>query len=815
MPAYNAVTGGYDYTLKMEAPYMALRNKVHTLPAVVKSESPEIPESPVSPTPLQLVRKETNWTLTDTLLAHAKAVIDNARLAGVDGFVANDVAFLDTDYYPIRITAEKADEVRCIVYEGVSILSAIRLIADAYETEWWVSQGVLHFGKCEGDGAPYRFTLGRNVERMDIQDDTQDYCNALFAFGGTENMPESYRRSLAFQVTEQSSLTVDGVIVTAFVDGDKKVTLGMLHGGSVDETFSCDGKGNDVGGGVFAKTLSGSLELTNVSQCRFTGDIAFSGRYSGTGADQVTMRLLARKSGTTDVTIATYTESLSEAGTVRSHMTFDKSVVLDAGSYTLRLTADTSGTLVLNPLKSLTGGNVVVSAEAQSGSCTLLFGGSAYDVVFNPTGADYGEADYYKFAFRDASAYTSAPSGFGEGSEYSLLFYGEEHDGVTLEVGLEVTAVPLSWFTRDYDNPSSLWSVGENRLMLPITSSLESPELDADLLERFDIDGSRIAKKGLTAEQTVERSVVFGDIYPQCLLVVTEVTTRDKRTGEETEYTIKCKTPGNSDFVFRRRYVKDGETLRMRFIGNTDLQEALASTPAVERQGTQNRSAQSMQMRLAGMTFEVGFNEATQEYTLRRNDDYGCMLPNETLCPCVGDAFVLEGWDVRAMSALELVEEAEEALLAKAVEYLEAMDEGQFVFNCEMMSDWIFHTEDGYIDLQAKDGIGGVVDFLDSAENQVRVWHVMPIPFITSEGDPLLTDDRLFQVVNGHYCFLLPIEGTRVTVEHGGLKDGCKTSRIIGYEFKLDKPYDTPRYTIGETEAYSRLKRLEKALEKR
>ncbi|MBR3093691.1 MAG: hypothetical protein IKG99_11835, partial [Bacteroidaceae bacterium] len=341
MPAYNSSTGGFDYTLKMEAPYMALRNKVHTLPATFNNTA---------------VRKETNWVLTDTLENHAKAIVDNAFLAGVECFNT-----IEDGLYPIEITAERAMERKCVSYGGIDMLSAIDAIAKAYETEWWVSLGVLHFGKCEAEDEPYRFALGWNVERMDIHDDTQDYCNAVFAFGGTENMPESYRRSVAFKVTEQSSLTVDGVRVAAFVDGDKKVTLGMLHGGSVDESFSCDGKGNDVGGGVFGKTLDGSLELTNGSACRFTGEIAFGGRYSGSGTDEVTLRLYAKKPQADSVLIASCSESLGGAGTVHSRMTFDKTVVLDEGSYTLYLRVDTSGTLVLNAMKSLSSGSVSVS----------------------------------------------------------------------------------------------------------------------------------------------------------------------------------------------------------------------------------------------------------------------------------------------------------------------------------------------------------------------------------------------------------------------------------------------------------------------
>lgn len=699
MPAYNTRTGGFDYAMKLEALYMALKNKVHTLPATATSESNT------------LIRKETRWTLTDTLLSHAKAVIDNARLANVDCFATNDsTAFPETSGYPILLTAETRDEVRCINYEGISILAAIKRIAEAFETEWWVSGGILCFGKCEGGNEAYRFTLGKNVERMDIQNDMQDYCNSLFVFGGTENVPGTYRRSLTFKVTEEREVTATrtGANVMAYVDGTKKVTLGMLHDDCVEEDSE-----------------------------------------PPTSPDKVTC------------------------------------------------------------------------------ICQLEYEGTVYDVRFNPSLADYGEQEYYMFAFVDTE-----PEGFGLGSEYRLLFHGELCDGAVVEHGLEVTEVPLSWWARDYDDPSSLLSVGENRLMLPVTlpAGTAGTAFPLGVMERYDIEGSRITKKGLEAAQTVERNVVFDDVYPQCVLVVTAVATAYKRTSEEEadgsrvawqwqEHTIRCKTLTGADFVFRRSYVKEGETLRMRFLGDTDLQKALARSGIDLEDYLSDFAPNGLQLKLAGMTFETAFNGSTQQYTLVRNDDYGCRLPNETLRPSVGDAFVLEGWDVRAMSALGLVEEAENTLLTKAVEYLDAMDEGQFVFKCEMMSEWMFHTEDRHIDLMVTNRDGPVSEpdnmevFHDSDSMPVRVRHVMPIPFIISEGVPLLTDGRLFQVHNDHYLFLLPIEGTRVTVVHSALKDGQKTSRVIGYEFKLDKPYDTPLYTIGETEAYSRLRRLEKALQ--
>ena len=96
--------------------------------------------------------------------------------------------------------------------------------------------------------------------------------------------------------------------------------------------------------------------------------------------------------------------------------------------------------------------------------------------------------------------------------------------------------------------------------------------------------------------------------------------------------------------------------------------------------------------------------------------------------------------------------------------YLAALQEGQFTFTCRMMSDiWFEYNWGG----REVDGI------------------------------------KTFGLLNA---------GAKVTITHAALPGGTKTSRVIGYEYKLDMPYDTPTYTVGETEAYSRLKQIEKQL---
>ena len=160
------------------------------------------------------------------------------------------------------------------------------------------------------------------------------------------------------------------------------------------------------------------------------------------------------------------------------------------------------------------------------------------------------------------------------------------------------------------------------------------------------------------------------------------------------------------------------------------------------------------------MTFDAGFDERV--YTIIRNEDYGVLLPNEVLKPSVGDSVVLVGWNPRAINALDMVSRAEAELAEKARQYLDAVKSGQFTITTRMMSQWAF-------DLDA-------------------------------EG--------------GYTAYKLLDAGAAVKVYHGGLPNGYKESRVLGYEYKLDMPFDTPTYTIGETEAYSRLKQIEKQLTK-
>ena len=266
--------------------------------------------------------------------------------------------------------------------------------------------------------------------------------------------------------------------------------------------------------------------------------------------------------------------------------------------------------------------------------------------------------------------------------------------------------------------------------------------------------------------QRVEMAVKMDDIYPKCYLKVTDVATNTLTDRMEypdgtryewdwTAYTLQLAMLNGGDFPFKRKFVKEGEKLQAYFL--SDYEEETAYTDM----GLPVPTPDPTRYLLAGMTFDVAFKETYpgEEYTIIRNEDFGAKLPSSKLMPKVGDVLVLTGWDVEAIEQLNLVAAAEEQLETAALDYLDAMQEDGWTFRCSMMS-------------------GGV---------------------ICPDG-----------TISGGVFFP---EGLVVDVFHDALTDGHKKSRVIGYELKLDIPEDSPVYEVGETDAYSRIKQLEKKIQ--
>lgn len=380
--------------------------------------------------------------------------------------------------------------------------------------------------------------------------------------------------------------------------------------------------------------------------------------------------------------------------------------------------------------------------------------------------------------------------------------------------------IPAVYWSDRFDDPASLLSIGDKRLQLPIYDATEFAQYgDGMTYENgYIIKGDMAYKNGYIIPYAMmgdddnrslrELTVTDDTIYPDGKLLVKtikRVNAKDRIdvegqsqsvTWSYKQYHLQLRLPDSQSVLdFDRDYIlPNGEPLKIRFLVPEDVKEYYESGAISQAEW----EAIQTQCKLAGMQFNVAYNNEidyqaddettstthTEDVWIERNDDFGAKLPSEILYPQVLDPCVLVNWNVLALGSLGLIARAEYKLLDKAFEYYAALRNGNFTFTTEMMSDWLF------------DLVGG-------------------LQLVTSDGNNVIdSDSNNILVKNEHAVYAIPQLGQRVRVTHAALADGHKDTRIIGVELSLDKPYDTPKLTIGETEAYSRLKKMEKEITK-
>ena len=249
----------------------------------------------------------------------------------------------------------------------------------------------------------------------------------------------------------------------------------------------------------------------------------------------------------------------------------------------------------------------------------------------------------------------------------------------------------------------------------------------------------------MTTEEAVEDVVIFDYIYPRRTGTMSSVTPVERTENVENDngsttqqkYTVyQFKDTG---ITFSKDYILPGEELRIVF-----------QTGA-----------------MAGMDFAVTFNPdnlpekledgswnpQAQLWEIVRNEDYGRMLPADTLIPANGDTYNLYGFDSTSPVFEDMIKRAEEELEEKARDYVEKTKIDPNTYPCTMMSDYMYN------------------------DGNVR----------TNE----------FTV------------GARINLINPAYFENGRVSRVIGFEFDLDIPYSSPTFTIGETASYSRIGEIE------
>ena len=158
-------------------------------------------------------------------------------------------------------------------------------------------------------------------------------------------------------------------------------------------------------------------------------------------------------------------------------------------------------------------------------------------------------------------------------------------------------------------------------------------------------------------------------------------------------------------------------------------------------------------------------NPEAQLFEIVRNETYGLMLPNETLKPSAEDTFVLLGWDANKMTVWqELISRAEQELKEKTIAFAEKKKIDPLTYPCTMMADYMYGLNNG-------------------------------------QQDPNYSKVGTFPL------------GQRIRLNNAVyFSSGSRVSRVVGFEYKLDIPYDGAVIIVGESATYSSSRATEAAI---
>ena len=176
-PTYNTATGGYDYTLRLDAYYWLWKNKIFKY----------TPEA---------AGQEASWSLTASLDVHLGVFLRNLDALGET---------YGEKGYEFSIDSTVENKAVAITYDNTNLIDALSRMAEAWDCEWWVTENVIHFGRLE-NGDAVELETGVNAESMTRNESKGTYATRIYAFGSTRNIPENYRPN------NNEDLTVNGVV---------------------------------------------------------------------------------------------------------------------------------------------------------------------------------------------------------------------------------------------------------------------------------------------------------------------------------------------------------------------------------------------------------------------------------------------------------------------------------------------------------------------------------------------------------------------------------------------------------------------------
>lgn len=714
-PTYNTTTGAYDYELHLDAYYWKWKNKKFFY----------TPET---------TGREAAWNLTATLDTHLKVFLDNLKALGYK--------FREEEFtYEIDSTVENTSKL--VSYDNVNLIDALTQMAETWECEWWITEHVIHFGRCEYN-SPVDFKAGDltdtenvNVNSMTRSDNQTTYATRIYAFGSTRNIPSSYRKDLIFDVKEVNGRNISDTSrplknsyfpLSSKIENKVKLTFPenaayVFENVPVNETNLAD---------VVKKTNIGTLEKGNyefnITHIKYSTIMSSGVRFNGIFRLWVSLNYTVNSIEETITLLNEQVNATAPVGTEEILEIKDKLVSFSLPSQASNCSIDvgvsvwyitsTSSAIINFLLKEE---DIKYGDNGNSVSITFLTGanaGQTFQAIYNPT-----------FLSGDNSNVIQLPEGVtvSSGNRYTInnIISGK---------------VPDNYFSKD-DKEMTLNGVVQKRLMLPEGISYVDAYKYSPTGERINIGDENYDDPDnveMPEEEAIEEIVIFEDEYPQYKGTISSVSHDDKVDDNDKEYRIyNFKDTGLKNFTEDFRL--DDEELHMIFQTG----------------------------KLAGMDFAINIVERDSTGTtfeIVRNEDYGRFLPDDVLYPQTAhmedgeevpaDTYILYGFDTAYISE-QMLPDAEQNLLKKAKEYVKKSMIDPSTYDCEMDADFIYN------------------------KGNIRTYEV----------------------------------GAKINLINKAFFPEGRQSRIIGFEWPLDIPYDHPIYTVGETASYSRIGEIESKLD--
>lgn len=793
-PSYDESTGGYNYELKFEAYYRAWQMKIYKY-------SPDVDKENDKKNDKDNGTREAEFSLTANL---ENQIITFVRCLNKEGFRYNDNESFD---YKIVTDSENAahkayfNEVKTMTYSSVNFIEALNQIADEWDAEWWVEDKFICFGKCQLAGEATDFKLGENVVSISGSKSETDYATRVYAFGSDKNLPKNYGKGDAVFTMDSDPQYKD---FYAYLKTDKPLYSDFFN--KSDRLDNSDPIFNLKNGTL--DTLVPSV--TSGKYCN-TNMVETSSIVLGSGEYKDTKFYLNNNVKSTDFGICinySFKNFLSDGYTFYtitalvilcgdkdgSEQTFNvgKDVqvenVITSKKFTTEISVNKTNNQGSKYLGNITFPNFTLNKQ-QNISIKILVGVTFISTSVNGTidfGIGYpagGFANTLSYFRNSKEVLTRVLVRFDTGMEeaptdkveavlitsaelfpnYATNYIRFDKNVGMILRGQKVTIDNIiesklpSWYfesEKDIQNSKSIKAIAEKRLSLP---------------DPYYVEASNVPFNSI-----VEKVLVFDDIYPCKKSPITKIKTKQQYVYEGDEKT---------DILYTEYYIHtDGFTFDDDYkLDTADKLEIKFQTGA-----------------LAGLTFKAIFHpkaifnqeELPQQYFQieRQQFDGGIYLPSDAMHPEKDDEFILIGWDASRIEDLKLIEKAEGELAERTRFEIDKMNIDPTTYECTMFSDYTY---------------GLAKETLVTDDKGVVLTDERGIAIRTDESASGLdkSNKNIFEI------------GQRVKLWNAAFfENGYRDSRIIGYERKMDIPYDSPIYLVGEKAIYSKFSSLEKSI---